>query len=105
MRTGSLGRVRSTTISAVMILVRLAIGSRCSALRRHSTSPVLTSISSAARGCLRKCSRKASTPSRRTAGGAGGTGVWGVWETSAELPPGPPEATGTERLWSRSSRT
>jgi len=44
--TCSLGRTRAATISAVIILVKLAIGSTRFWLRRHSTRPVLTSNSS-----------------------------------------------------------
>jgi hypothetical protein len=52
--TGSLLRVFSATSSAVMIFVMLAIGIGCSGFRRHSTRPLFTSKTIAARGgCLK----------------------------------------------------
>src|SRR5919108_243848 len=71
MRTGSFGRVRSTTSRAVMIFVRLAIGSRSSGRRRHNTSPLRTSNTSPARGGRRRSTWKASTPESRTSGSGG----------------------------------
>src|SRR5829696_1567909 len=67
MRTGSLGWLRSTVRSAVMIFVRLAIGSTRSGRWRHSTSPVSTSNTSPARGGLFRWTWKASIPESGTA--------------------------------------
>ena len=84
-RTGSFGWLRSTVSSAVMIFVRLAIGSTSVGRRRHSTSPVSTSNTSPARGGRRRCTWNASTPESGTAGvgspsmsGAGSRGAWGA---------------------------
>ena len=68
MRTGSGGRVCSTTTSAVMIFVRLAIGSTRSGSWRQSTSPLSRSNTSPARGGLRSPRWKASTAPRSTSG-------------------------------------
>ena len=61
-RTGSFGWLRSTVSSAVMIFVRLAIGSTSVGRSRHSTSPVSTSNTSPARGGRRRWMWNASTP-------------------------------------------
>src|SRR5918993_1568692 len=68
MRTGSFGRLRSTTSSAVMIFVRLAIAATSIGRRRQSTSPVSRSKTSPARGGLRSCTWNASTPPSGTSG-------------------------------------
>ena len=60
--TASAARVSSTTTSAVMIFVRLAIGRTRSGRRRHSTSPVSRSNTRPARGGFRRRTWTASTP-------------------------------------------
>ena len=67
-RTGSDGFAREVTTSAVMIFVRLAIGSDVSGLHLNSTSPDETSNTSAARGGLRMRMWKESTPVIGTSG-------------------------------------
>src|SRR4051812_9299325 len=66
--TLSLGPARSVTRSAVMILVRLAMGSRWNGLYAPSTRPLSTSKSRAACGGLAKLSGEASPPVMRILG-------------------------------------
>ena len=71
MRISSLACLCSTTSSAVMIFVRLAIGVRFSGLRRQSTSPVVRSTTMPARGGSLKRRWNASAPASAACSGSG----------------------------------
>src|SRR5687767_13127727 len=99
-RTRSRGRVVVVTTSAVITLVRLAIGRMRRGSRRQSTSPVSTSNTIPALGGLSlKRARKASSPSSATAagadGGAGGSSAAGGEASDSPSPPmsHPPSAS------------
>jgi hypothetical protein len=92
MNTLSFGRASLTTSSAVIIFVRLAMGSGVSGWRRHSTWPVFTSNRRPARGATLKLTSTVGPPisdipggpSRRARFDDPGTGwSFGGWSTSA----------------------